>query len=212
MPHNKKTFPMENEQELAAEQAAVKEVKEDEVRASIITEYGFDEVDDAERIDKLTKKEMENHKKLSSAIGQKIKHRTEAEALKNDPRLKAAVTPPAESKIAPEDIDKKLDERLAQRDLDEMDTSDEIRKEIGDWAKFKGITVKQAARAPHIVLKMDEYEKEQKAEAATISRTNRASGSKKTYTFDSPPNVDMSTKEGREEWQSFLDAMKKAGH
>ena len=73
-------------EELAAEQVALQESKEDEVRANIINEFGFDESVDADKIDRLVTKEMEFSKKLSSAIGQKIKVRNERDALlKNTP-------------------------------------------------------------------------------------------------------------------------------
>lgn len=200
-----------DELEKAAEQEATKEVKEEEVRASIITEYGFDEVDDAERIDKLTKKEIESRQKLSSAIGQKIKQRTEKEALLNDPRLKPPVVTPAENNIVPEDVTKVVAQQLEQRDLDDMDYSDDLKKDIQRLAKVQGISIKQAARDPYIVFKIGEYEKEQKTHEAAISRTNKSSG-KKSYTFESPPDVDMTTPEGRKEWDEYLTAMKKAGN
>jgi hypothetical protein len=202
---------MDNEQEIAAEQAALAEKKEEEVRASIITEFGFDEVDDAERIDKLVAKEMDSHKKLSSAIGQKIKHRTDAEALRNDPRLK--VTPPSQEAPQPaaEDIGKVVAQELEKRDLDSLEYSDDLKKDIQRVAQVQNISIKQAARDPYIVFKIGEWEKAQKADEAAISRTNRSSG-KKNYSIDSPPDVDMNTAEGRQEWNDYLADMKKAGH
>ncbi len=192
-------------EELAAEQAALQEGKQEDIRANIIAEFGFDETADAERIEKLVNKELENSKKLSSAIGQKIKWRTEAT------KPKDAITPKPDDKVDPVDIDKKLDkkldERLAKRDLDEMDVSDALRKEIKDWATFKGISVKHAARAPHIASQIADYEKEQKADEATISRTNK-SGGKKTYSIDNPPDVDMSTEAGRKEWAEWKASAK----
>lgn len=194
-------------EELAAEQAATLLPKEDEVRTNIILEYGFDETNDAERIDKLTKKEMESHKKLTAAIGQKIKYRTDAENL----RKTVPVTPPPANNVAPVDLDKKLDERLRARDLEELDLPDDIKKEADEWAKFKGISVKLAARAPHIAAKVAEYEQAQKTEEAAISRTNKSSG-KKTYSMDNPPDVDMTTKEGRDEWANWKSEMTKKGN
>ncbi len=77
-------------EELAAEQAdlVTAQEKEEEVRAKVITEYGFDEVDDLERINKVVAKEMDSRKKLFAAIGQKIKYRTDLETEKKK------VTPP----------------------------------------------------------------------------------------------------------------------
>lgn len=193
-------------EELAAEQAALSETKEEEIRAKVIEEFGFNETDDAERIDKLVAKEVEQSKKLSAAIGQKIKHRTEAEELR-----KKVVAPSPEAKPAPEEIGKVVAEQLEKRDLDSLEYSDELKDEIKKLATVQGISVKQAARDPYIVFKIGEYEKEQRTNEAAISRTNRAGG-KKSYTFDSPPEVDMSTEDGRKEWEAYKDAMKKLGH
>ena len=196
-----------NKEELADEQLAIQDKKEDEVRESIITEFGFDEVDDIERIDKLVAKEMEHHKKLSSAIGQKIKHRAEAEEL----RAKV-VTPPEVKNVAldPEVIDKRVDEKLEQRDLDSLEYSDELKTEIKRIATITQVSVKQALRDPYIVAKIQDYEKEKETDEASISRTNRAGTGKAT--FDNPPDVDMDTEKGRAEWEKWKQAQIKAGN
>lgn len=107
--------------------------KEEDIRAGIITEYGFDADSDAERIDKLVTKELDHDKKLSSAIGAKIKHRTEAEELKK--------------KLPPENpapvVDKK--EGLSVDDVFAL-TSNEIKNKedvtlAQAWAKANETTV-----------------------------------------------------------------------
>ncbi|MCH8294716.1 hypothetical protein IH992_26830, partial [Candidatus Poribacteria bacterium] len=62
-------------EEAKAEQEALAEAKEEEVRTGIIEEYGFDEDTDKENIDKLVKSELDHRSKLSKAIGQKVKFR-----------------------------------------------------------------------------------------------------------------------------------------
>lgn len=200
---------MDPEQEKAAELAAQADLKEDEVRAKVIEEFGFDPDADAEKIDKLVAKEVESHKKLSSAIGQKIKHRTEAETLRNDPRLKVT-PPPTESKIAPEDIGKVVAQELEKRDLDALEYPADIKANIQRVAQVQGISIKQAARDPWIVSQITEHEKQAKADEAAISRTNR-SGGKKNYSLEKPPEVDMSTPEGRKEWDDWTNWAKKQG-
>lgn len=198
-------------EELAVEQAATREVKEEEVRAEVIAEFGFDEVDDAERIDKAVKREIEGRKKLSDAIGQKIKHRSEKEALLKDPRLqKETPPPPVEKQVPTAEIGKVVAQELEKRDLNSLEYSDELKKEIQRVAQVQGISVMQAARDPYIVFKIDEWKKEQKQEEATINRTNRSSG-KKNYSVDSPPDVDMSTAEGRKEYDNWVTWAKKNG-
>lgn len=199
---------MDDEQEKAAELEATQEIKEEEVRTKVIAEFGFDEVDDKERIDKLVAKELEHHKKLGSAIGQKIKHRTEAETLKNDPRLKPVTSTSTETKPVAEDIGKVVAHELEKRDLEALEYSDDLKKEIQRVAQVQGISVKQAARDPYIVFKVGEWEKEQKAEEAANTRTNRSSG-KKSYSMDTPPDVDMSTAEGQKEWADWKEWARK---
>jgi len=47
----------------------------DEVKAKVIEDFGFDENEDAERIEKLTNERIENQKSLSTAIRQKVEYR-----------------------------------------------------------------------------------------------------------------------------------------
>lgn len=184
---------------------------EEEVRESIIDEYGFNEDDDSDTIDKLIAKEMDNSKKLSDAIGQKIKHRDrvkELEGLENKPPVKEEV------KID-EDFDKKLDDginkRLEKKAIDELDYSDDLKAEIENLAKLKNQTVKQVLRDPYIAYKIEEYEKENKTDEASISRTKKTTG-KQTFSMDSPPDCDMATEEGRKTWADYKAALVKEGH
>lgn len=195
----------EKQKELAAEQEAQQELKEDEVRSKIIEEFGFDPEGDKDRIDKLTADKIEQHKKLSTAIGQKIKHRTEAEELKK----KVPVTPTEQAKPDAADPKKIVDEALEKRDLDDMDYPEDIKKEIQRVAQIQKVSVKQASRDPYIVTKITEYEKQKKADEAAISRKNSSGGTgKKNYTTERGPEVDMNTKEGREEWDSYVKWLK----
>jgi hypothetical protein len=200
---------MENEiKELVAEQTTLNEVNEEEVRAKVISEFGFDEVDDIERIDKLVAKEVEQNKRLSSAIGQKIKYRKEVEELKG--KTTPAI-PPVPVKFDTGDLDKRVDEKLEKRDLDSLEYPEEIKTEIQRLAKMQGISVKQASRDPYIVYKITEHEKTKKVEDASISR-NHKSISKKDFNFDSPPDVDITTKEGQDTWDAYKKEMVKQGY
>jgi len=188
-------------EETILEQEASKEVREEEIRANVITEYGFDEVDDIERIDKLVSEKIESYKKLSEAIGQKIKYRTEAAD------LRGKVSNPTNI----DDLDKKLDEKLEKRDIDALEYSDDLKKEIARIAKITGVSVKQALRDPYLVNKIEEAVKAQSAEEAAISRTNRSRG-KIDFSIDNPPEVDFNTEEGRKEYDEWKKEAIKKGH
>lgn len=201
-------------EELAAEQAAMVEVKEDEVRANIITEYGFDEVDDSERIDKLVAKEVKNRQDLSHAIGQKIKHRTAKENLekeKQDFLTANATKPPTDEDIINKKVDEKLDERFEKRDLESLEYPEELKSEIQRIAKAQGVSVKKILSDPYIVFKVEEYNKTEEADEASISRTNKT-GSKVKYSFENPPDVDVKTPEGAKKWDEYMAEMKRQGN
>lgn len=121
-----------SQEELQSEQVELKEVKEDEVRASIIQEYGFDEAVDSERIEKLTAKEIEHRKKMSQVIGQKIKWREMA----NKPPVSK---PEVKDEKKSDDLTIK-DAVLIQRANVEVEDIDEVVR----WAKFNNQTIGQA--------------------------------------------------------------------
>ena len=216
-----KIYPMDNQkkdgavspEEAKLEQDALAEAKVEEIRASVITEFGFDEETDKDRIDKLVNKEIDNRKKLSSAIGQKIKYRTEAQELG-----KKVVAPAAQENktVVPEElvrntVDARLMETLEKRDLDAMPYPEDIKKEIQRIAKITGVSVIQAARDPYIVAtKIAPWEKESGQDAAAISRTNRG-GASKTISLDDIPEFDMTTPEGRKGWDDWKKKAVAAG-
>ena len=180
-------------EELEQERTALIEAKQEEVRVSVISEFGFDEDLDTDKIDKAVEKELDSRKKLSEAIGQKIKHRKEAEEL----RAKVATPPTPEVKTDPDEVgkmvDSKIKETLDQTKLDELDYPDELKSEIKRIAQFVG-GVKQAIKDPYIASKIEAYEKEEKIDEATIGRTHK-SGSSAEFDINKPPEFDPSTPE-----------------
>jgi len=210
---NKSENEVESAEEMEAEQGHLEEVKEDEVRAEIISEYGFDEEDDKEKIDKAVSREMGHKKTLSTTIGQKIKYRDQV----NKPPKEAD----AESSKKEEegDLDSRVNsgvnKALEKRDLDEMDYPDEIKTAIKKVASTDGISIKKAAQDDFIVSKIDAWNVEQGNEEAAITRNNKGGKPSKTTNSDSdttPPDVDMDTKEGREEYDKWLDEEVKKGN
>ena len=67
-------------EEQKAEEEANHEVNEDELRSKVSEEYGLDQDEDKELLDKLVAKEKLQHEKLSSAIKQKISWREKYQA------------------------------------------------------------------------------------------------------------------------------------
>lgn len=196
-------------EEVAADTEAQKVAKEEEVRAELVTELGLDEVEDEEKITKLVAREMKNREKLSKAIGQKVHYRTLASGkvvAEKEPEVKT--TPAADvEKTATGAVTK----ALAERDLEEMDLPEDITKEIRRIAEIQGVTVKKAAKDPYIVSRIEAAKSAAETEEASISRKNKTGG-KKSWSIDSPPDVDMSTPEGRKEWADYKAEMAKQGN
>lgn len=106
--------------EKAADFAASQIPKEDEIRAKVIVDFGFDAEADKDRIDKLVTKEIDNRKRLSDAIGQKIKHREEAEALRGQLPPKPQVIEKKEDTMSPKDYLALNEAKVSSQDFDEV--------------------------------------------------------------------------------------------
>lgn len=186
-------------EEAMLEQEATVEVKEDEVREKLIAELGIE--GDDPLLDTLVKREVEQREKLSKAIGQKIKFREAAKGAKPP----AVVSPkPEDNKqtLTAEEIAAKVREEFEQRDLQELEYPEELKKEIAAVAKLKNISVRAAVKDPYIDYKIKVYETEQKSTDATIVRKDKGGG-KIVFDRNNPPKVDMSTEEGRKTWDEY---------
>lgn len=193
-------------EELKAEQEALREQKVEEIKASVISEFGFDPDIDGDKINKLVEREMTHFKKLSSAIGQKIKIRGERD------KLLSEKTPAKPATAQPEDLTKTIDSavnsRIEKFELDHMDYPDDVKAEISKVAHLKGISVKEAVKDPYLQYKIGEYEKTRNVEEAGTSRRNRA-GQAEDTTADNPPDVDVTTPEGRKAYEAWKSEMRK---
>lgn len=189
--------------ELKAEQEALAEAKEDEIKAKVIEKYGLDELEHESLIENLVTGEIENRKKLSQAIAQKRKYRDQAQASKSVPESK---------NLDADELLKKaeavVEQKFEQRDLNDLGLPDSLKAEVQKVAKAQGVSVRQAASDPYIVFKKQEYEKEQKTNEAAISRTNKSAATV-GFSIDSPPDVDMSTEEGQKKWDEYVKFLQK---
>lgn len=195
------TTPKEAE-ELESEQENQAEVTEDDIRAKIITEYGFDEDDDADKIEKAVAIQKKHHEKLSQVIRQKAKYRNEYEKLKGSTPKAEPSTPKAND----EDLDQKITERLDREYLEDLEYPDDLKKIIKRTAEIEGISVKKAVKDPYVASKIESWQKTQNAEEAALTRTNKTGGRTTGDENDlyNPPEFDMTTEKGRkayDEWK-----------
>lgn len=204
--NNQDEFKISTE-EANAEAEAQQEVKDDELRAKVAQDLGIDPEDESELLDKIVAREKASHERLSGAIKQKISWRTKAqEASKKSGDTGKGDSPSGDTGVAfkPEDIDKRVEEKLAERDLKDMNLPEEIETLVRNVAKINGISVRDAAKDPYVVAKLSEVEKQKKLEGASPKRG--ADGSVKISDIDyskplNPADFDLNTEEGRKGWK-----------
>jgi hypothetical protein len=145
-------------EELAAEQAGLKAVQEDEIRAEIIADLGFDEEADAELIDKLVAREVGHRKKLSSAIGQKVKIRAERDEFraKAEPPKKE----PAMQEKQSEGFSLKDSRALANVHDDDIDF-------VVNFANINKISISGAVKNDDVQVILKDHQEKRETAAAT---------------------------------------------
>lgn len=191
---------------------ALSEVKDDELRSKLAEDLGLDPDDDSDLLDKVFAREKSNREKLSGAIKQKISWRDKAKSSsqKSDDKSKGGNAKFNEPDIEAL-VEKKLNERLEAQDLKSLDLPDDLKEEVKDLAKTKGISIREAAQLPYIKYRKDEMEREERIKQASPKRSNKG-----TYTSNidpskplNPADFDLSTEEGRKAWNDAKDARAK---
>ncbi len=157
-------------EELAAEQAALKVRSAEDVRAEIIEEFGFDEAADKDRIEKMVNRELEKDKKLSTAIGQKIKYR---DGKKDDTKTETKVDTQSSPAVGTKDDQMSI---LDQRALIKADVHDDDIDEVIGFAKFNKISIAEALKRPILVNTLAEKAEYRTTAAATNTGTTRRGG------------------------------------
>ncbi len=186
---------IETPEEIAGEKAHLSEIKEEDIRTSVISEYGFDADKDKERIDKLVAKEMGYKKTISTAIGQKVKYRTKVTEL--------AAKPP-KSDDQGQDVNKIIDERLEKERLDDMPYSDDLKATIKKVAAINGVSVKIAKNDPYVATLIEKWQKDADAKDAALGRKNHnGKGGANSSDDLTPPDFDLNTPEGRKDYDKW---------
>jgi hypothetical protein len=181
------------------------EFKVDEVRTKIIEDFGLDETEQSDLIDKLVNDKQEEHKKFSTAISQKINWRTKFQDLEKNNPSKPDPKPPTPPQTLSED---KINEVLEKRELESLEVSDEMKKEIQDYAKLKNLSVKKAQTSEYILFRMEQEEKKEKIDNASIGG-GRKPTTKKDYSEMKATDFDMRTPEGKADFAKYREEMRK---
>ena len=196
-------------EEQTAEEQALKETSDGDLKQTIIDELGLDEEVDEEVINKVVEHRKGELKKLSTAIRQKQDWRTKAQANapKEEPKVEPKVDPKPEPK-PDQDIDKMLDKKLRERDLQSFDASEELQKEIDVYAALKPeLSAKEVYNSRFVQSFKDEEESKVRTEEAGISNTHKTKTSR-NFSEMTPNDFDRSTSEGRKEYSDWKVWMK----
>jgi len=192
------------EEEKRQEEELLKETPADEIRKSIVEKYNLDADTDNELIDKLVAETDTQQKTLSKAIKQKRSWREKAEAQterKTEDKPKASEAP-EKPKPEEKDIDKILDQKFEDKELEAIDIGDEAKKELKAYAQATGLKIKDVVKSDYFKFLKEKEEAQKRTEEASIGG-KRGAPSRKEFSLANPPTPDMSTEEGRKEWEDY---------
>jgi hypothetical protein len=185
-------------EEQNAEKEFTREVTDEELREKVVADFGLNPEENKDLIDKLVADKKANHEKLSSAIKQKINWRnkvtTEKKPDNNGGSLKE------------EDISKLVDQRMAERELESMSLSDDLKSEIKRVAKLENISIRDASKLPYMQFKIQEAEKEERIKNGTPKRTSAGGQTVLIDTSKSLNPEDFKTADGNIDIKAWNEA------
>lgn len=105
------------------------------------------------------------------------------------------------------DLQKLVNETLEKRDLDALDLSESLKKEVAGYAKMKGLSINKALSSDYIVFLKEKEDKNERINNASLGSmrksANRDFGSMKASDFD------LKTPEGRADFSKYEDTLRK---
>lgn len=193
----------EEEKNLEAEAQA--EVEEDELRETLSKEFDLDPDLDEEFIEKLVQREKAHRERLSGAIKQKINWREKAQKTSKEPTGTPGQgnSPKAGDTDIEALVERKLEARLQERELQSLNLTDELKTEVKELASLKGISIGEAVNLPYIQARIKEVEQEERVKSATPRRSRKGSYAP-SYDPSKPLNpadFDLDSEEGIKAWQ-----------
>lgn len=106
------------------------------------------------------------------------------------------------------DVSKIISAELDKRDLDALDLSDELKKEVSTFAKVQGVSIKTALKSDYISFLSDKEAKKEKINNASLG-ANRRSNTKKDYSEMTASDFDLKTPEGKAEFAKYEEHIRK---
>lgn len=208
MDENNKELELTPEERTAEEEAA-KEVTSDELRAKIADELGINPDEQSELLDKLVEREDKRNREFKNVIRQKRDWREKAQRASETPKGDAGGKGKSQNNETPDIgalVSQTVREVLEARDIESLGLSDELKAEVKDLAKVKGISVREAAQLPYIQSRKAEIEKAERIKQATPKRSNNGTYTV-TYDASKPLNPeDFKTPDGNLDVKAWKEA------
>lgn len=186
---------------------ASKDQKEEEVRQGIIDKYGLDPEANAELVEQLTKDRIEEMKRFGKVVTQKRNWREKAGKTVEPPKPAENASTLTKEQIAQQAREEARAE-LESRDLEELNYPDDLKAEVQRLAEIQNVSIRKAAQDPYILAKKEVYDKKQKEEEAAVSRKTNSGAARTSFSVEHPPQIDMSTEEGRKQWADYKNWLK----
>jgi len=172
------------------------EKTDEELTSEIKEEYGWDEDDDKDKIDKVldlkksrfsATKQKKSAQKLAQDM-EKGKDHYKSVAKKALGGKKPKVVKPTkeDAKVDANKIEGNIMDKLALKGLG---LDDDTAKEVQDFAKFKGISVEKAIETPVIKKVIAEYKDKQNTSKSTLITKKKSSSGKDSYNFERLKNA-----------------------
>jgi len=117
---------------------------------------------------------------------------------------------PAPEAVNTENLDELMDEKLEKRELNSLDISDELKEEVGAYAKLNKVSVKKAMESPYIKFRLEEAGGEETTEEASIDGGSKTATVKKNTKEIDPTKLDLTTDEGKKQYKEWEEQTRKA--
>lgn len=198
-------------EEKEADEQGLAEVKAEEVRTKIAEDLDIDPELESDLLDKLVKRDMSQRERLNKTIKQKISWRDKAGKTSKKTDDKSGGDKPTGDDKDNLSFDEKFEARMAERDLKDLDLSEDVEKKVRSIAKVENISIREASKHPYIKTVMEAEETERRIADGTIRRNNKGSriSSKDASKPLNHADFDLSSKEGRKDWNEAKKARAK---
>ena len=188
---------MENEEVLQDTSKPEEEVSDSE-NVEITQEGDTDE----EKVAKLA----ESNKKL---FARAKTAEEELKAFKSRSKVEAEKPSQPVQPVQPtEELDKKIEEKLNERELASMDLSDELKSEVKTYAKAKGVPYREVLKTPYFNYIKGQEDERAKSEDASASSTNKTTKAKRDFGNLSAGEIENLESDDFAEYKKWLKSQK----